>query len=58
MLMNAVEILNIGQIDYHLPESEHTPMEVDSMHACIERAANKVDIFIPRYWSLLAALLQ
>ena len=43
------------QIDFKFLESGHTQMEVDSMHATIERAASSVDIFVPRDWCIIAA---
>lgn len=55
MLMSAVELLPIKVIDYYFLESGHTQMEVDSIHACIERTAKSVDVYVPRDWALVAA---
>jgi hypothetical protein len=55
MLLSAVKCLHIQTIDLKFLESGHTQMEVDAMHATIERVSKSVDIFIPRDWQLIAA---
>ena len=55
MMLAGVKILPIQQIDHKFLESGHTQMEVDSMHACIERASKAVEVYLPRDWALIAA---
>jgi hypothetical protein len=38
-------------IDHQFLESGHTQMECDSMHAAIEFAKKKNEIFVPQQWA-------
>jgi len=55
MMLAAVKVLPIEQIDHKFLETGHTQMEVDSMHACIKRASKAVEVYLPRDWALIAA---
>ena len=54
MLYCAVKTLNVKLIDLKFLESGHTQMEVDSIHACIEKASKSVEVFVPRDWTIIA----
>ena len=41
MMLAAVKILPMKQIDHKFLESAHTQMQVDSMHACMHRKGIK-----------------
>ena len=58
MMMYAVELYSMKQIDHIFLESGHTQMEVDSMHACIEKASRCVDVIVPKDWGIVAALAK
>jgi hypothetical protein len=55
MILSAVKCLPFLKIELKFLESGHTQMEVDSMHATIERASKTVDVFIPRDWQVIAS---
>jgi hypothetical protein len=58
MMMAAVNVLPIKQIDHKFLESGHSQMEVDSMHATIERASHSAYIFVPRDWVTIASVVK
>ncbi|KAK7504908.1 hypothetical protein BaRGS_00003936 [Batillaria attramentaria] len=58
-LLHAAQTLpNISTIDQKFLESGHTHMEVDSMHACIERAKKNVTIHIPDQWNTVIQMAR
>ena len=58
MFLAAVKSLHIEEINQKFLEPGHTQMEVDSIHACIERAANNVPIYVPNDWLAVASLAK
>ncbi|KAK3107527.1 hypothetical protein FSP39_016707 [Pinctada imbricata] len=58
-LMHAVTYLqNIDIVDHKFLESGHTQMECDSMHAAIEFAKKKTEIYIPQQWSTVIRMAR
>ena len=58
-LLNAVEYLpNINVIDQKFLEPGHTQMEVDSVHAAIERAKKATSVFVPSQWDTVIRLAR
>ena len=55
MMLAAVTIFPVSQIDHKFLESGHTQMEVDNMHSCIERNSKSVDVFLSRDWEVNAS---
>jgi len=58
MMLAAVNCLPFEQIDHKFLESGHTQMEVDSMHAVIERTSHSAEIFVPRDWVTIASVAK
>lgn len=58
MMLTAVKLLPLKQIDHKFLEPGHTQMEVDSMHSCIERAAKAANIYTPHDWVTVASLAK
>jgi hypothetical protein len=58
MMLAAVELLSIQEINHKFLEPGHTQMEVDSMHSCIERASKAANIYVPHDWSTVASLAK
>ena len=58
MFLAAVKSLHTEEINQKFLEPGHTQMEVDSIHACIERAANNFPIYIPNDWLAVASLAK
>ena len=48
---------NIKMIDHKFLESGHTHMECDSMHAGIEFAKKRTEIFIPSQWDTVIGMV-
>ena len=58
-LLHSVNTLeNITIIDHKFLESGHTHMEVDSMHAAIEFAKKKTQIFVPSQWDTVIQMAR
>jgi len=58
MMLVAVNVLPIKLIDHKFLECGHTQMEVDSMHATIERASHSAEIYVPRDWVTIASIAK
>jgi hypothetical protein len=58
MMLAAVNCLPLEHIDHTFLESGHTQMEVDSMHAVIERSSHSAEIFVPRDWVTIASVAK
>lgn len=58
MMLAAVNCLPLEQIDHKFPQSGHTEMEVDCMHAVVERKSHSAEIFVPRDWVTIASVAK
>ncbi|VEN46923.1 unnamed protein product [Callosobruchus maculatus] len=54
MFLRAVHLLPIETINQKFMESGHSEMECDSVHSAIENRGNKIDIYTPDGWYMLA----
>ena len=54
MYLYAIRSLSVDRISHYYLEAGHTQNEGDSMHAVIERAAKRVNVFTPMQWYALA----
>jgi len=58
MILLAVNVLPLQQIDHKFLESGDTQMEVDTMHAAIERTSRAANIFVPHDWQTIASVAK
>ena len=57
MCLYAVSVLPVNSID-HIFMSGYSHMEMDSMHAVIERMAEAIEVRVPCEWEVVACLAR
>ena len=58
MYLYAVNVLPIDSIEHIFMVSVHSHMEVDSMHAAIERTGRDIEVRVPYEWEVVACLAR
>ena len=58
LLDSVIKHRKINIIDHKFLESGHTHMEVDSMHAAVEFAKKKTQIFVPSQWDTVLQMAR
>ena len=58
MCLHVIQMFPIESIDHIFMVSGHSHMEVDSMHAAIERWVDQLEIHVPYEWEVVACLAR